>query len=1396
MKPPLPEASREVPASGARSERLRHGLPWLVLALCLLVTLLGWRVALRYVQQHRESAFHEAVSGARHDIEQRMESYRQILLGAGGLVRASNDVSREEFRAYYQTLQLEHRYPGLVGIGYAIVFGPEELAAHERRMRAEGFANYRVLPPGRRERYSAIIFGEPIDVGDNQRALGLDMLTDESRRQAMERARDTGNTALTSKLRLFLGADAANQTSVIMYVPVYRTGAPVATVEERRKALIGYTFAGFRMDELMLGIFGQQQNADLDLRLYDGDQIEPGKLLYDSVVHAQPDLPDAGKTLHSEVLLDLPGGMWTAAFSARARLIENTSSRLPDLTLYGGLLLDAMLFALLLLYGRSERRILAKAQEKADAMTSELRASEGRFRLVVQASPGGILLVDRSGCIEMANVQAERMFGYEEGGLTGVAVEALMPAELRGGHQALRESYMLFPTSRAMGAGRELSGVRRDGSELALEIALSPVQTERGQMVLAALTDITERRAAEQHVVATRALLEGVIDSASEFSIIATTMTGLITVFNTGAQRMLGYSAEEMVGKQTPAIIHDPDELRERGEVLSAESGERIEGFEVCMHAARAGRTEAREWRYIRKDGSALPVNLTVSLIHGPGGEAVGFIGIAYDISARRQTEWALAAARDHAEATSRSKSEFLSNMSHEIRTPLNAVLGMAQLLGFSKLDGEQREYLRMIEVSGKTLLGILNDILDFSKIEAGRLDLAPAPFYMQDMTDALADIMQSSTVNKDLDLSIDIDPAVPSSLLGDQLRLQQILINLLGNAIKFTQQGEVNLRVQLVEIRGDDVQLRFTVRDSGIGMSEEQIGRLFIPFSQADSSMTRRFGGSGLGLAICKRLVEMMGGQIGVSSMPARGSSFRFTVWLKRVPQEQGMLSQSLAGLEVRDLLLVEASSTAVGSIASAAGALGVSCESCASESEAMACIITRGRVHDVVLIDWNMPDRGRDLLLSQLRGKASTRHAIVLGISSVYGREAMSGDPLAVSLDGVLIKPVTSSTLLDSVMQACAKRDSARDLRKLMQVPELQLRARSLRGARLLLVEDNTINQMVARGILQQAGAIIDIAGNGQEAVEQLRRHPGLYVMVLMDVQMPVMDGCTATRLIRSELQLRLPIVAMTAGVLQSQREECMAAGMTDFLSKPLDAQLTIDTLERVLLGAGYRPAGVPETDPSARAAVGAALAATPVETVLEEPIEGVDQATALARIGGNQALYRELLLQFRIEASEVFAATRRFLDEGALRDAGRGFHTLKSTAASVGALALAELARGAEAAVQAGDIRLAQQHLETIHDELERLLPAISRALEQSRLSPAQASSAVMGVDRVALQQLLQQLLSHDLDALDAFEYLRAGLPGVFGATDAERLTLLISGLDFDPAAALLEKLISQS
>ena len=422
-----------------------------------------------------------------------------------------------------------------------------------------------------------------------------------------------------------------------------------------------------------------------------------------------------------------------------------------------------------------------------------------------------------------------------------------------------------------------------------------------------------------------------------------------------------------------------------------------------------------------------------------PDGRVSGFYLTAMNITDRKNSE-------QRAEAASRAKSEFVANMSHEIRTPMNAVLGVAYLLENTPLTQAQKEYVGMIRSSGQMLLGVLNDVLDFSKIEAGRMELAPQPFLLREVLDSLSNVMSLPANARGISLAIDADDEVPPVLVGDAMRLQQILLNLVGNAVKFTERGGVSVRVMLEQAAAEQgLRLRFTVRDSGIGMDLEQQSRLFSAFNQADASTMRRFGGTGLGLAICRRLTELMGGAISVRSTPGAGSEFVVTL-------------------------------------------------------------------------------------------------------------------PFGVADDDV---PVEHPALQTAAAQGWLMSETPA-LQDAPPEPEPALPAR-LQGLRLLLVEDHPLNQLVARGMLEHAGASVEVAENGQLAVDRLRERAADYDIVLMDVQMPVMDGFEATRHIRHTLGLKLPVLAMTAGVMQSEQDQCIGAGMDDFIAKPVDVEQMLDTISR---------------------------------------------------------------------------------------------------------------------------------------------------------------------------------------------------------------------------------------
>jgi signal transduction histidine kinase/CheY-like chemotaxis protein len=523
-----------------------------------------------------------------------------------------------------------------------------------------------------------------------------------------------------------------------------------------------------------------------------------------------------------------------------------------------------------------------------------------------------------------------------------------------------------------------------------------------------------------------------------------------------------------------------------------------------------------------------------------------------------------LQSAVKQAQTANAAKDVFVANMSHELRTPMNAVLGMAHLLGTTGLSPEQGRYLEMIRASGQSLLGILNDILDFSKMQAGKVEMHPVRFNLDEVLHALATIMSVSAGDKDLELCIGVEPDVPRALVGDALRLQQVLVNLAGNAIKFTESGEVSVLVELVAPL--PLTLGFVVRDTGIGMSEEQLARLFLPFTQGDLSTTRRFGGTGLGLTISKGLVELLGGDIEARSTPGAGSEFRFTLPMMAGDEASAPVPAARTAPAGLRLLVVDDNHTSRSFICKTIGAWNWACDSVASGPEALERL-RGGAVYDVVLVDWHMPGMDGVETIRAIQSQMADASVPVVCMVNAYGRGKLMEDMAEVPTSGYLTKPVTSSSLFDAVQTALAQREAgAVGVAEAPPSPELA-------GIRLLLVEDNPINQNVAKGILEQAGAVVAVAENGAVAVELLRGER--YDLVLMDVQMPVMDGFTATRLIREELRLQLPVIAMTAGVMESEREQCIAAGMDDFIAKPIDVEQMFATIQRHL---AMEAAGLP--------------------------------------------------------------------------------------------------------------------------------------------------------------------------------------------------------------------------
>jgi len=828
--------------------------------------------------------------------------------------------------------------------------------------------------------------------------------------------------------------------------------------------------------------------------------------------------------------------------------------------------------------------------------------------------------------------------------ISGYAREELLGQTHRIVNSGVQERPFWIDMWRTIAGGQpwrhEVCNRAKDGSFYWVDSIISPFLGADGRIekYISIRTDITVRKRAEAALLATSNLLKSVLSAASEIAIIATDVEGTISLFNRGAERLLGYGAEEVVGRSSPAPFHAEEEIRARSGELTGESGTAVTGFRVFTHNPERSGPEAREWTYVRKDGRRVPVLLTVSAMRDEGGRLFGFLGVAADVSRQKEHEQSLREAVHKAKQANRAKSQFLANMSHEIRTPLNAVIGISYLLERSPLDADQAALLGKIKLAGKGLLAIVNDVLDLSKIEAAELKLEHAPFHLGTVLEDLADLTTVQSEAKGVVFVSDAPADLPASLVGDSIRLSQILTNLVTNAIKFTERGSVRLCVQRVAMDGDVVRLRFSVEDTGVGITPDSLDRLFSPFVQADSSTTRRFGGTGLGLSIVKQLAGLMGGQAGASS---------------------------------------------------------------------------------------------------------------TLGVGSVFWVEL----PFPVSAISVRALPCASP---------------------------MSPQQRKLPGVRVLVADDSPINLEVARRVLELEGARVTLVANGQEAVDCLVREPKSFDVVLMDIQMPVLDGYDATRRIRVGLGLAaLPIIALTAGTLSSEHEEAITAGANDFVGKPFDPRTLVACIRRNVSVDWDAVAREPAAEPASLA-----MRSWP-------EVRGIDSRDVCGRLGGDLVLFRSLLGQLVHDSGDL----KYDGNEGTagLDRLARRLHSVRGAAASLGAKSIAHIAGDGEAACRARRADPAAEAALQLVEALRQLgEDAASLLREQDAGSVDENETEGSALQPADLESLLTLLLESNLGALDRFMTLAPQLRRRLGKESYAVLREQIDSLNFGDAAKALATL----
>jgi two-component system sensor histidine kinase/response regulator len=708
------------------------------------------------------------------------------------------------------------------------------------------------------------------------------------------------------------------------------------------------------------------------------------------------------------------------------------------------------------------------------------------------------------------------------------------------------------------------------GSIIDVEVAAAPIMFEGKPAIQVIATDIRARKDLERALLATNLQLQTILASATNVSIVATNIEGTITTFNTGAEELLGYTADEMIGQQSLILLHVPEEIDRHAKELSDLYERPIQGVAALVEHANRGGFDEREWTYQRKDGSRLTVLLTITALRDSDGVVTGFLAMGKDITSRKAAEHALAQARDEALRAAQVKADFLATMSHEIRTPMNAIIGMTGLLLDTALTKEQHEFADSVRRSSDGLLTLLNDILDFSKIEAGKLHFEQLPFDLRMTVEDTVELLAEQAQSKGLELIGLVDAAVPTAVVGDPGRLRQILVNLVGNAIKFTAAGEVFLHVTRETQGGLDL-LRFTIKDTGIGIPEAVQGRLFHAFVQADSSTTRRFGGTGLGLAICQRLVSQMHGQIGVESHSGQGSTFWFTAQFPETTLATAPSPFSWSRLRGRRILLVDHCDTVRQAMRQELTSHGMNCTVAQSGPEAVELARTAAASQnpfDLALIELHLSDMDGFETAALLKQDPATA-GIRLVILTTVGRRGDGQTARSIGIDAYLTKPLRQAQLLECLCLLLAPESTAGTPPN-AEPPALITRhtlSESQAGPkpRLLLAEDNPVNQKVACKMLEKLGYRVDVAGNGQEAVAAHER--SRYPLIFMDCQMPEVDGFEATALIRKMegRSAHTPIVAMTANAMQGDRERCLAAGMDDYIAKPVrpkELQAILDT------------------------------------------------------------------------------------------------------------------------------------------------------------------------------------------------------------------------------------------
>ena len=1048
--------------------------------------------------------------------------------------------------------------------------------------------------------------------------------------------------------------------------------------------------------------------------------------------------------------------------------------------------LSTLLVVLLMWSSEMSKKRLIQAKDEweeiANKRMERIKEAELQSTLLLESAGEGIFGVDSEGKITFINPAAVQILGYTPEEMIGKDVHELIHHSHPSGEPYPPELCPMWDSCRN-GKKHEIENEvlwRKDGTPLPVRYVSMPIVNKNNRKILGAVitfSDISERIKFENEL----RKLSGAVEQ-SPASVVITDKEGNIEYVNKRFEEMTGFTLEEVLGKNPRILKADgvfPSEYyRNLWETVT--SGNRWFG-DLCNK---------------KKNGELFWESAAISPVRDTNGNITHFLAVKEDITHKKEAEKMMAKAKEAAEQATKAKSDFLANMSHEIRTPMNAIIGMNHLLEKTGLNAKQLDYVKKIGRAAYSLLGIINDILDFSKIEAGKMTIENIEFDLDDVMINLANLAGEQAHKKGLEFIFDIAQDVPRRLIGDPLRLGQVLLNFVSNAIKFTEKGEVLVSIRLTEQSDKKVELLFTVKDTGIGLTEEQQKKLFRSFTQADTTTTRKFGGTGLGLAISKKLINMMGGDVGLKSTPGVGSEFYFNVKLEIPEKSEKKEKEAAKILHHMSALIVDDNAIACEVLEAYIHNFFGEIMIVHSGEEAIEIVnseLKRNRIFDFIFMDWKMPGMDGLETAEQIRLNTQIKgltppHIIMV---SNFSTESCMKQAEEKQIDAYLIKPITQSLLLDTIMNILGENHRSDDSHDKYDANE---NLHPFNGETVLVVEDNAINQEVALGLLEEFNIKADVADNGKIAVDILEaKGEDYYKVILMDLQMPEMDGYTATEYIRKKLKfVRIPIIATSADAMAGVRERCMSIGMTDYVTKPINPKELHNALAKYLK--------VSETENRN------AVHETECRPDRIPDIPGLDINTALERVGGSAKTLVNILKKYYSNYQEIDKKIETEIDNGNFETAEKLAHTIKGVSGNISAEKLFKISVKLDNMLKEM-MKTSEKHTETAHThdikqcldefgtENRKLIEAIksSGIISQKHKDNKQENKAALSESELKekLSKLAGLLDECDSDAEDALQELIQKTAD----QELEKIAELVSDYEFDDALEQLKKYASE-